>query len=70
MGFFIFTETFFMDEIRTIGKKWMVNELGLSFWALKRSKFQSNPIILSKVIVFTDDNDTKTDRNFRKNLFF
>ena len=55
MEFFIFIKTFFMVKMRTIGKKWLINELVLSFWAYKRcAKFQSNPIILLRVIVSTD----------------
>ena len=54
-----------MDKTGTVGKKWLVNELVLSFWAFKRfAKFQSNPIIFWKVIVLTEDNDNDrlTDR--------
>ena len=47
-----------MDKTITVGQKWLVNELVLSFWALKKPyKAQSNLIILSKVIAVTDDND-------------
>ena len=36
------------------GLMWLVNELVLSIWIFKKSaKFQSNLIIISKVIVFT-----------------
>ena len=59
MKFLIFTKTFFMDKIRTIDKNWLVNELVLLFYVLKRcAKFQSNPIILSRVIVSTDAGQT------------
>ena len=45
-----------MNRIRTIGQKWLVKELVLAFWTLKRcAKFHSNPIILSKVIVSTEN---------------
>ena len=41
----------FMDKTKTIGQKWLVNDLNFSFWALKRcTKFQSNPKILSRII--------------------
>ena len=56
--FFIFRKTFLMNKTRTVGQKWLVNELVNSFWAFKRCvKFQSNPIILSKLIVLKDDNN-------------
>ena len=36
-----------MDKTRTIGPKWLVNELVLCFWAFKScAKFQSNPMII------------------------
>ena len=48
-----------------IGQKWLLNELVI-FLALKScDKFQSNLIILSKVIVLTDD-----DKHCGKNHFF
>ena len=51
-----------MDKTITVGQKWLVNELVLSFWALKKSaKSQSNLMILSKVIAVTDDNDNDND---------
>ena len=59
MEFFIFTKPIFMDKTRTIGRKWLANKLVFSFWALKRcAKFQSNPIIPSRVIVSTDAGQT------------
>ena len=57
-----------MDKTRTICQKWLVNELVFYFWVLKKcAKAQSNPIILSKVIVLTD-----VDNNIhcRKSHFF
>ena len=42
--FLISRKTFFMDKIRTIGQKWLVKKLVLSFWALKKcTKARSNP---------------------------
>ena len=47
-----------MNKTITVDQKWLINELVLSFWALKKSaKAQSNLMILSKVIAVTDDND-------------
>ena len=49
-----------MDKTITVGQKWLVNELVLSFWALKKSaKAQFNLMILSKVIAVTNDNDNR-----------
>ena len=66
-----------MDKTRTIGEKWLANELDLHFLALKKSiKFQSNRSILSKVNVITNykstDRHTQTDRQtetFAKTIF-
>ena len=53
-----------MDKIITVGQKWLVNELILSVWAVKRyAKAQFNLMILSKVIAVTDDNDNDDDDN-------
>ena len=50
----IFTKTFFMVKTRTVDQKWLV----ISFWTLKKcAKAQSNPIVLRKVIVFTDNDN-------------
>ena len=58
-----------MDKTRTIGQKWLANELIHSFLALKKcAKAQSNPVILSKVIVFTNDRRQTTDTGV-KTLF-
>ena len=44
-----------MDKTRTIGEKWLANELDLHFLALKKcTKFQSIRSTLSKVIGYTD----------------
>ena len=60
-----------MDKTRTIGQKWLVNELDLHFLTLKKcTKGQSNRSILSKVIVLTNykSTDTHTD-TFTKTIF-
>ena len=69
MGILIFTKKLFMDKTRTFTKKCLVNELVHFFWVLKTcAKFQSNPIILSRVIASTDARQTDTlYRDFRKN---
>ena len=62
-----------MDKTRTIGQKWLANELGLHFLTLKKwTKGQFNRSIFSKVIVLTKykSTDTKTDRHIRENHFF
>ena len=66
-----------MDKTRTIGQKYLANELILSFLALKKcAKAQCNPIILSKLSCLQTTTTTKTqpttktDRNQRKNCFF
>ena len=64
-----------MDKTRTVGQKWLANELDLHFLTLKKcSKGQSNRSILSKVIVLTNYKstdrltDTQTD-TFAKTIF-
>ena len=54
-----------MDKTIIVCQKWLVNELVLSFSALKKcAKAQSNLMILSKVIALTDDdNDNDNDDN-------
>ena len=54
-----------MDKTITVGQKWLVNELVLPFWALRKSaKAQSNLMILSTVIVvIDDDNDDDNDND-------
>ena len=50
-----------MDKTRTVGQKWLANELDLHFLILKKSsKGQSNRSIFSKVIVLI--NYKSTDR--------
>ena len=52
-----------MDKTITVGQKWLVNELVLSFSTLKKSaKAQSNLMILSKVIAVTDDDNDNDNR--------
>ena len=51
-----------MDKTRTVGQKWLANEVDLHFLTLKKcTKGQSNRSILSKVIVLT--NYKSTDRH-------
>ena len=61
-----------MDKIRTIGQKWLANELDPHFFTLKKcTKSQSNRSILSKVIVLTNyksTTDTQAD-TFAKTIF-
>ena len=55
-----------MDKTRTVGQKWLVNELDLQFLIIREcTKFQSNRLILSKVNEYI-----KTDRYHPKNHFF
>ena len=57
-----------MDRTITVGQKCLVNELVFSLWALKKSaKAQYNLMILSKVIVVTDD-DNENDNRQTDNL--
>ena len=49
-----------MDKTRAVAQKCLMSELVFSFCALKKCvKAQSNPIILSKVIVLKDDDDDR-----------
>ena len=68
-----------MDKTRSVGQKWLANELDLHFLTLKKcTKGQSNRSILSKVIVLTNyksanrqihsQPDRKTD-TFAKTIF-
>ena len=44
-----------MDKTRTDGQKWLANELDLQFFIIRKcTKFQSNRLILSKVIEYTN----------------
>ena len=55
MDFSILKKPSLMDKTRTIGQKWLANELDLHFLTLKKfTKGQSNQSILSKVIVLTN----------------
>ena len=60
-----------MDKTRTVGQKWLANELDLHFLTLQKCiKGQSNRSILSKVIGLT--NYKSTDRQadtFAKTIF-
>ena len=69
-----------MDKTRTIGQKWLANELDLHFLTLKKcTKGQPNRSFLSKVIVLKNYKSTqihsrhtggRTDRLIRENHFF
>ena len=64
-----------MDKTRTVGKKWLANELDLHFLTLKKcTKNQFNRSILSKVIVLTNykltNYKTQTDRQICEKKFF
>ena len=60
--FLFYKKPFLMDKTRTVGQKWLANELDLHFLILKKcTKDQSNRLILSKVIVLT--NYKFTDRH-------
>ena len=55
MEFCIFKKQFSMDKTITVGEKWLVNELDLQFLIIRKcTKFQSNRLILSKAIVYTN----------------
>ena len=60
-----------MDKTRTVGQKWLANELHLHFFTLKKYT-EVEPILsmLSKVIVLTNykSTDTQTD-TFAKTIF-
>ena len=59
-----------MDKIRTVGKKWLANELDLHFLTLKKcTKGQSNRSILSKVIVLTNYKSIDRQTHSRKPFF-
>ena len=63
MDFLILLKPFLMDKTRSVGQKWLANELDLQFLTLKKcTKGQSNRSILSKGIVYTDrQTDRQTD---------
>ena len=55
MDFLILKYPFFMDKTRTVGQKWLANELDVQFLIIREcTKFQFNCLILSKVIEYTD----------------
>ena len=57
-----------MEKTRTVGQKWLANELDFQFLIIREfTKFQSNRLILSKVIEYTD---RQADRLHPKNHFF
>ena len=59
-----------MDKTRTVGQKWLANELDLQFLTLNKStKFQSNRSILLKVIVYTDRQTDRHTDTFAKTIF-
>ena len=60
-----------MDKTRTVGQKWLANELDLHFLTLKKcTKGQSNRSILSKVIVLTNYKSTHRQTDiFAKTIF-
>ena len=59
-----------MDKTRTVGQKWLANELNFHFLTLNKStKFQSNRSILSKVIVYTDRQTDRHTDTFAKPRF-
>ena len=54
MEFFNFKKPFSIDKTITVVQKWLVNELSLQFLIIRKcTKFQSNRLILSKVIEYT-----------------
>ena len=66
-----------MDKTRTIGQKWLANELDLHFLTLNKCTRKANPMsILSKVIVlilhksntFSDENVKILVANFSKRI--
>ena len=64
-----------MDKTRTVGQKWLVNELELHFLTLKKfTKDQSNRPILSNLIVLknywsTDRHIDRLTDKFAKTIF-
>ena len=75
--FWFYKKPFLINKTRTVGQKWLANELDLHFLTLKKfTKGQSNRSILSKVIVLRNyksidrHTETQTDRHIRENHFF
>ena len=66
-----FKKTFLMDKTRTVGQKWLANELNFHFFTLKKcTKGQSNRSVLSKVSVLINYKSTDTQRDtFAKIIF-
>ena len=60
-----------MDKTRTVGQKWLANELDIYILTLKKcTKGQFNRLILSKVIVLTNYKSTNTQTDtFAKTIF-
>ena len=70
MEFRIFKKPFSMDKTITVGQKWLVNELDLQFLIIRKcTRFQSNRLILSKVIVYTDRLQTDIQTTSQKPFF-
>ena len=60
-----------MDKTRTIGQKWLTNELDLHFLTLKKcTQSQSNRSILSKVIVLKNYKYTDRQTHSRQSFFW
>ena len=61
-----------MNKTRTVGQKWLANQLDLQFLTVKKcTKAQSNRSILSKFIVYTGRQTSReTDRPPSKIPFF
>ena len=55
-----------MGKTRSVGQKWLANEVDLHFLTLKMcTKGQSNRSILSKVILYTDKQTLLQNLDFR-----
>ena len=60
-----------MDKTRTVGQKWLANELALHSSTLKKcTKGQSNRLILSKVIELTNYKSTDRQTHSRKPFYW
>ena len=70
-GFFDFVKKpFLMDKTRTVGQKWLPNEIDLHFLTFKKcTKGQSNRSILSKVTVLKKLKSTDRQTHSRKPFF-
>ena len=59
-----------MDKTRTVHQKWLANELDLQFLIIREcTKFQSNRLIISKVIEYTDRLQTGRQTPSQKTFF-